>query len=58
MIVDSHAYCFEPADSPAGFATAEDHIKWVQYGQATHHQPAFRIGDRKIGPSDVVAPAG
>jgi len=58
MIVDSHAYCFEPADSPAGFANAEDHLKWVQYGQAAHHQPAFRIGDRKIGPSEVVAPAG
>ena len=58
MIVDSHAYCFEPADSPAGFANAADHLKWVQYAQAAHHQPAFRIGDRAPGPSDVVAPPG
>lgn len=58
MIVDSHAYCFEPADSPAGFDTAAEHFRWVQYGQATHHQPAFRLTDRVEGPSDVVAPQG
>ena len=58
MIVDSHAYCFEPADSPAGFATAAEHLKWVQYAQAAHHQPAFRLRDRSAGLSEVVAPAG
>jgi len=58
MIVDSHAYCFEPADSPAGFASAAEHLKWVQYAQAAHHQPAFRLSDRVAGASDVVAPAG
>lgn len=58
MIVDSHAYCFEPADSCAGFASATDHLRWVQYAQASHHQPAFRLSDRAAGPSDVLAPAG
>ncbi|MEE2659332.1 MAG: amidohydrolase family protein [Candidatus Latescibacterota bacterium] len=58
MIVDSHAYCFPPADFPAGFATAEDHLAWVQAGQAAHHQPAWRIRDRVPASSDVLAAPG
>ena len=58
MIIDSHAYCFEPADSPAGFSSSEEHLRWVQAGQALHHQPAFRIGDRTPGRADVLAPEG
>ena len=56
MIIDSHAYCFEAADSPRGYTGAEEHLRWVQKGQARHHQPAFRIRDRGPGPSDVLDP--
>ena len=58
MIIDSHAYCFEPADSPRGYASSEEHLKWVQASHAVHHQPAFRIRDRAPGPSDILAPEG
>ena len=56
MIVDSHAYCFEPADSDRGYASVEEHLHWVQKGHARHHQPAFRLGDRQEGPSEVLDP--
>ena len=36
MIIDSHLYCFEPADQPAGFASAQEHLRWVQAAQAGH----------------------
>ena len=58
MIIDSHAYCFPPADSPAGHPTAADHLRWVQGGQASHHQPAWRIRDRTPASSDVLAAPG
>ena len=58
MIIDSHAYCFEPADSPRGYASSEEHLKWVQASHAVHHQPAFRIRDRAPGSSDILAPEG
>ena len=56
MIIDSHAYCFEPADSPRGYASAREHLLTVQQAQAGHHQPAFRLRDRVAGPSDVLDP--
>ena len=56
MIIDSHAYCFEPADSPRGYANSQEHLRWVQKAQAGHHQPAFRLRDRVEGPSDVLDP--
>ena len=34
MIIDSHLYCFEPADQPAGFASSAEHLRWVQAAQA------------------------
>ena len=58
MIIDSHAYCFEPADSARGYASADEHLGWVQRGQARHHQPAFRTRDRAPGSSSVLAPKG
>ncbi len=58
MIIDSHVYCFEPADSPRGYKNSAEHLRWVQAAHATHHQPAFRIGDRSRGASDVLAPHG
>ena len=58
MIIDSHAYCFPPADSPAGHPSAADHLRWVQGGQASHHQPAWRVRDRAPASSDVLAAPG
>lgn len=58
MIIDSHAYCFEPADSLRGYASVDEHLRWVQAGQAGHYQPAFRIRDRAPATSDVLAPEG
>ena len=58
MIIDSHLYCFEPGDHAAGFASGEEHLRWVQAAQAGHHQPAWRIRDREPAPSRVLAPEG
>ncbi len=56
MIIDSHAYCFEPADSPHGYTDSRAHLREVQMSQARHHQPAFSIRDFAPGPSDVLDP--
>ena len=58
MIIDSHAYCFEALDSPRGYSSGEEHLQWAQAANASHHQPAMRIPDGEIGPSDVLDPAG
>ncbi len=58
MIIDSHAYCFPPADSPAGYASTDEHMRWVQAGQAGHYQPAFDIATREAGSSLPLAPDG
>ena len=56
MIVDAHAYCFPPMDSPAGYPSAAEHLKWVQLAFATHHQPAMRIRDRAIADAGALLP--
>ena len=38
MIIDSHAYCFAPADSLLGYDSVAEHLQWVQAGQAGHYQ--------------------
>lgn len=48
-VVDSHVYCFTAPDSPAGHASAEEHLAWWQRQYAVHHQPAFRTRDRAPG---------
>ena len=58
MIVDSHAYCFEAADSLMGYDSVDEHLQWVQAGQAGHYQPAFRIRDLTRGSSQALAPEG
>ena len=58
MIIDSHAYCFEAADSLMGYDSVDEHLQWVQAGQAGHYQPAFSTRDKSIGSSDVLAPEG
>ena len=56
MIIDSHAYTFEAADSLMGYDSVDEHLRWVQAGQASHYQPAFSLGDRSPGSSEVLAP--
>jgi predicted TIM-barrel fold metal-dependent hydrolase len=58
MIIDAHAYCFEPIDQPAGHANGAEHLRWVQAAHAAHHQPAWRVRDRAPARSDVLAPQG
>ena len=58
MIIDSHVYCFEPADSPAGYASSAEHLRWVQISHARHHQPAWRVRDRAPALSEALAPEG
>jgi len=52
MIIDSHAYCFQPGDEPAGFSTAAEHLTWIQTSQGLHHQPAWRVRDRAPASSE------
>ena len=56
MIIDSHAYTFEAADSLMGYDSVDEHLRWVQAGQAKHYQPAFSLSDRSRGSSEVLAP--
>ena len=56
MIIDSHAYCFQPGDSAAGYATVAEHLAWLQTAQTGHHQPAFRTLDRAAGSSTILGP--
>ena len=58
MIIDSHLYCFEPIDAPAGFASGEEHLRWVQGPHARHHQPAWRVRDRTPASSKPLDPEG
>ena len=52
MIIDSHAYCFQPGNHPAGFPNAAEHLAWIHTSQGLHHQPAWNIKDRTPAPSD------
>ncbi len=58
MIFDSHAYCFESFDSKRGYSNTKEHLNWVQAAHARHHQPAVRIPDGKLGPSEILDPEG
>jgi predicted TIM-barrel fold metal-dependent hydrolase len=46
VVIDSHAYCFTAPDTPAGHASAQDHLDLWQRQYALHHQPAFRVRNR------------
>jgi predicted TIM-barrel fold metal-dependent hydrolase len=56
VIVDSHAYCFPPADHPAGHPSGAAHLRWVQAAHAGHHQPAWKVRDRAPADSRVLCP--
>jgi len=46
VIIDGHAYCFPPMDSPAGYDSIEEKMAHVQREIGGHHQPAWRVRDR------------
>ena len=54
MILDSHAYCFEPLARPAGHADVAERLRWVQLAHAGHHQPAWRVRDRAPASSQAL----
>ncbi len=47
MIVDGHARIFPPFDSPAGFDSVEDKMRFIQRQFGGHHLPVWRVRDRK-----------
>ena len=47
MIVDGHARIFPPFDSPAGFDSVEQKMRFVQRQFGGHHLHIWRIRDRK-----------
>lgn len=57
-VVDSHVYCFEPIDRPAGHASGTAHLRWVQAAHARHHQPAWRVRDRAPASSEMLDGGG
>jgi predicted TIM-barrel fold metal-dependent hydrolase len=58
VIIDSHVYCFSPADSPAGHENAKEHLNWLQVSVAGHHQRAMRLSDRSPNDASTLAPNG
>jgi predicted TIM-barrel fold metal-dependent hydrolase len=54
VIVDAHAYCFEPVGARSGYSTAEERLRWLQISHALHHQPAWRVRDRAPSDSTVL----
>ena len=48
MIIDGHAYCFPPLGEANGFASAAEHLRYVQREMADHHQPVWRLRDRAL----------
>jgi hypothetical protein len=55
MIIDGHAYCFPPLGEANGFATREEHLRYLQREMADHHQPAWRLRDRAPGSNRMLA---
>jgi len=54
VIVDCHVYCFTAPDTAAGHATEPEHLGYWQTGYALHHQPAYRLRDRRPANSRVL----
>ena len=55
MLIDGHAYIFEPMDSPAGYPTLEQKMRAVQTELSIHHQPVWRVRDRAFADNSVLA---
>jgi predicted TIM-barrel fold metal-dependent hydrolase len=46
LIIDGHAYCFPPWDTPAGYGSVEEKMRLFQGELGIHHQPVWRVRDR------------
>ena len=55
MLIDGHAYIFEPMDSAAGYPTLEQKMRAVQQELSIHHQPVWRVRDRALADNSVLA---
>ena len=56
MIIDGHAYCFPPLDGASGFASAAEHLRYLQREMADHQQPIWRLRDRVVtGGSEMLS---
>ena len=55
MLIDGHAYIFEPMDSAAGYPTIEQKMQAVQQELSIHHQPVWRVRDRARADNSVLA---
>ena len=55
MLIDGHAYIFEPMDSPAGYPTPDQKMRAVQQELSGHHQPVWRVRDRAPADNSVLA---
>ena len=53
MIIDGHAYCFPPLGDANGFASAAEHLRYIQREMADHHQPVWRMHDRARMPDSA-----
>lgn len=50
MIVDSHVHVFPHLGGPSGFASVEDHLRFLQLYIATHPNPVRRLRDHAVVP--------
>ena len=48
MIIDSHTYCFKPANDIDGYENKEEHLNWIKDANKSHHQPLISLTDRTI----------
>ena len=55
MLIDGHAYIFEPMDSAAGYPAIEQKMQAVQQELSIHHQPVWRVRDRARADNSVLA---
>jgi predicted TIM-barrel fold metal-dependent hydrolase len=55
MIVDSHAHIFPFLGAPAGFPSAEEKMRVLQFYVAGHAQPVRRLDDHRVLPERGLA---
>lgn len=45
MIADSHVHVFPFLGGPSGYASAQEHLRWLQLYMVRHSQPVRRVAD-------------
>jgi len=55
MIIDSHAHIFPFLGSAAGFGSADEHLRWLQFYVVGHSQPVRRLRDNAIVRGETLA---